>query len=171
MIFTRMYGVVQSKSLSATSLFRELCITHIMRSLNKLSSSLSVRNKRTRPPPRYLCLFRLPADKPLNQASAIVKVDMQPFQLHVDNHSSYCVSNNWAEFPKGVVPFDTKVSGIGGSVTVRHKGIVQWVWENDLGQTTIHDIPDNLFMPNSPDRILSPQHWAQVRASRDKDYS
>ena len=70
-----------------------------------------------------------------------------------------------------MVPFNAKVSGIGGSVTVRHKGKGQWVWEDDLGQTTVHDIPDTLFMPNSPDHIFSPQHWAQVRASCDQDDS
>ena len=81
-----------------------------------------MRNKRTRPPPRTLCLFRLPADEPLNQASTMVNFGKQPSRLPVENHSSYCVSNMRADFPKGMVPFDAKVSGIGGSVTVMHKG-------------------------------------------------
>ena len=70
-----------------------------------------------------------------------------------------------------MVPFDAKVSGIGGSVTVSNKWTVKWVCEDDLGKTTVHDIPDTLFMPDSPDHILPPQHWDQVRASRDKDDS
>ena len=166
-----MYGVVQSKILSATSLFRALCITHIIRSLNKLSSSLSVRNKQTRPLPRILCLFRLMSDDPLNQSSTMVNFGTQPFRLCVDNHSSYCISKKRTELPKGIVLFDAKVSSIRSSVTVRHKGKVQWFWEDDLGHTTVHDIPGTLFMPDSPDRILSPQHWAQVRASPDQDDS
>ena len=115
-------------------LFRALFITHIMRSINKLSSSLSVHNKRTRPLPHTLCLFRVPVDEPLNQSSTMANFCTQPFQLRVDNHSSCCVSNKRVDFPKGVVPFDTKVSDIGGSVIVRNKGTVQWVWEDDLGR-------------------------------------
>ena len=153
-----MYGVVQSKNLSATLLFRAICITHVIRYLNKLSSSLSVRNKRTRSPPRTFCLFRLPDDKSLNRASTMVNFGTQPLRLRVDNHSSYCVSNKRADFPKGMVPFYAKVSDIGGSVNVRHKGTFQWVWEDDLGQTTVHNIPDTCFTPNSPDLILSPHH-------------
>ena len=70
-----------------------------------------------------------------------------------------------------MVPFDTKFSGIVGSITVRHKGTVQWVWEDDIGQTTIRNIPYTLFMPDSPDSILLSQKWAQVRASRNQDES
>ena len=101
----------------------------------------------------------------------MVNIGTQPFRLRVDNHSPYCNSNKRTEFLKGMVPFDAKVSGIGGSVTVRHKGTVQWVWDDNLVQTTVYDIPDTLFMPDSPARILSPHHWAQGRASRDKDDS
>ena len=81
--------------------------------------------------------------------------------VRVDNCSSFCVSNDKHDF-ESLEPFQATVRGIGGAlVTVHQRGTVRWKWENDLGQTTTHVIPNTLFMPTNPCRILSPQHWSQ----------
>ena len=82
----------------------------------------------------------------------------------IDNHSSYCVSNNKQDFVGQLEPMNANIKGVGGSVKVRYKGAVKWQWETDLRQVTTHFIQDTLFMLTSPDRILSPQHWSQQRA-------
>ena len=63
------------------------------------------------------------------------------------------------------------VRGINGIVQIRFKGTVRWSWEDDMGQVHQQNIPDTIFMPTAPERILSPQHWSQVRAALENDRS
>ena len=84
-------------------------------------------NNRLGPSRCILCLYAPPIDKPLRLTSTSASFGMHPFSLHIDNHSSYCVSNQWANFPKGMVPFHAKVFGIERIFTVRNKGTVQWI--------------------------------------------
>ena len=86
----------------------------------------------------------------------------------MDNHSSYCVSPSKKDFVGKLIPISANIRGIRGNVKIRYKGTVKWKWEDDLGQTTTHLVPNTLFMPTSPDRILSPQHWSQQQSDTDK---
>ena len=90
--------------------------------------------------------------------------DTDSYPIRIDNHSSYCVTNNRNDFIGDLIPFRASIKGIVGSVKVKYRGTVKWSWQDDNGQVTTHYIPDTLYMPTSPDRILSPQHWSQDRA-------
>ena len=89
--------------------------------------------------------------------------DTDSYPIRIDNHSSYCVSNTRSDFVGPLQPIKASVKGIGGAVSVRSKGTVKWSWEDDMGVITHHLIPNTIFIPSSPDRILSPQHWSQER--------
>ena len=78
------------------------------------------------------------------------------YPIRIDNHSSYCVTNERKDFIKPLLPIKANIKGIGGDVQVRYKGTVRWTWQDDMGRITTHTIPDTLLMTSSPDRILSP---------------
>ena len=100
----------------------------------------------------------------------MTRYDTDSFPIRIDNHSSYCVTNNKRDFVGPLKPLHANVKGIGGTVNVQYKGTVRWQWEDDFGRTTAHYIPDTIYMPSSPDRILSPQHWSQNKV-QDRDDS
>ena len=58
---------------------------------------------------------------------------------------------------------DIKVRGIGGTVTATYKGTVEWKIEDNDGKVHVFRITDTYLNEGSPYRLLSPQHWAQVR--------
>ena len=101
---------------------------------------------------------------------SMTRYDTHSFPIRIDNHSSYCVTNNKRDFVGPLEPLHANVKGIRGTVNVRYKGTVRWQWEDDFGRTTAHYIPDTIYMPSSPDQILSPQHWSQNKV-QDRDDS
>jgi hypothetical protein len=46
------------------------------------------------------------------------------------------------------------------------KGTLRWHWEDDTGQVHQFDIPDSYYVPNSTQRLLSPQHLARILKSK-----
>ena len=109
------------------------------------------------------------ASKKLSNLPCLAAFDTDSYPIRIDNHSSYCVTNNKHDFIGNLQPFHASIKGIGGSVSVKQKGTVAWSWEDDNGQVTTHHIADTLYMPSSPDRILSPQHWSQDRVAFNDD--
>ena len=58
-------------------------------------------------------------------------------------------------------PINRKIKGIGGSLGNIQRGTLRWTIEDDLGRKHDLQIPNSLYVPDSPSRLLSPQHWAQ----------
>ena len=64
------------------------------------------------------------------------------------------------------------VQGIGGTrVQAAYTGTIKWQWQDDMGVNTTHLIPNSVYVPDSRDKLLSPQHWAQERAKSVGDHS
>lgn len=105
----------------------------------------------------------------LNELPRSAKFDTDSFHIRIDSHSSYCVSNSIKDFIGPLTPIAARITGIGGAVKVTKMGTVRWKWEDDMGVPSTHVIKNTLFMPFSPDRILSPQHWSQEKAYDDSD--
>ena len=117
--------------------------------------------RRMKPPWRNQTTTLSVLQTELTTSAKTTTYDTDSYPIRIDNHSSYCVSPSKKDFVGKLTPISANIRGIGGNVKIRYKGTVKWKWEDDLGQTTTHLIPNTLFMPTSPDRILSPQHWSQ----------
>jgi len=92
----------------------------------------------------------------------IVVFDAKFYLLAVDNHSSCCMSNNINDFVGPLVDKRVRMKGVqGASVYSKVIGTVKWKIEDDNG--IIHDryIKDTLYVPESMQRLLSPQQWVQ----------
>ena len=51
----------------------------------------------------------------------------------------------------------------GDNVAVTAVGTIRWSFDDDNGMTHTFLIPGSLYIPSSPARLFSPQHWAQER--------
>jgi hypothetical protein len=51
----------------------------------------------------------------------------------------------------------------GDKVAVKAVGTIRWTFDDDDGVSHAFLIPGSLYIPDSPARLFSPQHWAQER--------
>ena len=64
---------------------------------------------------------------------------------------------------------DTKwtIKGFLGATTQTFKrGTLKWKWEDDRGITHTFLIPGTFYIPDTNQRLLSPQHWAQTQKDK-----
>jgi hypothetical protein len=66
-------------------------------------------------------------------------------------------------------PVRQRVKGLGGVLDGLRTGTIEWTIEDDEGMPYVIKLPGSLYVPNSPSRLLSPQHWAQT-ASGDQPW-
>ena len=93
---------------------------------------------------------------------ATTNFDTDSFPVCVDTGASYCSTISTNDFLPGTkVQCDVAVTGL-GTHQVTSKGTVKWCFQDDVGQQHCFTIPDVLHLPHLPNRLLSPQHWAQT---------
>ncbi len=88
--------------------------------------------------------------------------DSDSFWIAVDNCCSRCITNNLSDFVSPPTRVNVSVRGIGGSVTANLVGTVKWSIEDDSGVVHTFLITNTFYNADSPYRLLSPQHLAQV---------
>lgn len=88
--------------------------------------------------------------------------DTDSFPLYVDNCASSSVTNSLSDFIKAPRKSDKVIQGINGMVNAIQVGTVQWHILDDFGEKHTLILPNTYYVPHSPHRLLSPQHWAQV---------
>ena len=82
--------------------------------------------------------------------------------IHVDNCASRCITNDRTDFIKTPKQVVGRVKGMGSNnVSVQGIGTIKWVIDDDNGRKHEFLIPGSLYIPDSPARLFSPQHWAQ----------
>jgi hypothetical protein len=91
----------------------------------------------------------------------IARFDSDSRPIRIDNCASFCISNEKKDFVSPLRPLNRKLKGIGGTLNNIQSGTIQWAIEDDMGRTHQIRIPNSLYVPESPSRLLSPQHWAQ----------
>ena len=89
--------------------------------------------------------------------------DSDSFKVAVDNCASVTMTHCKEDLlPDTITPVhNVRVRGVGGYVPITHKGTVNWRFEDDNGRVHEFLIPNCYLVPHLPQRILSPQHWAQ----------
>ena len=82
--------------------------------------------------------------------------------IRIDNCASYSISFDKNDFITPLKPVRQKVKGLGGVLDGLQTGTIEWMVEDDEGMPYVIKLPGSLYVPNSPSRLLSPQHWAQT---------
>lgn len=95
--------------------------------------------------------------------AACHRCDADSCTTAVDNCSTRCITNSLMDYIEPPTPVDVSVKGIGGNSSATHVGTVKWSIADDAGVEHDWIIPQTCFNPQSPCRLLSPQHWAQSR--------
>jgi GAG-pre-integrase domain len=92
------------------------------------------------------------------------RFDSDSVVIHVDNCASRCITNSLTDLVKPPQKVIGRVKGMGGDkVAVAAVGTLRWTFDDDDGMTHAFLIPGSLYIPDSPARLFSPQHWAQER--------
>ena len=82
--------------------------------------------------------------------------------LRIDNCATRSISPYTEDFIGKLTPLpNRKVQGIGGKVGRLMSGTIKWDIEDDEGVVHSIRIPNSIYLPQAPSRLLSPQHWAQ----------
>jgi len=84
--------------------------------------------------------------------------------IRVDNCASYSITHDLSDIVGPMEPLQRPIKGLGGPIDGAQKGTIRWVIEDDDGRPQEVLLPGGIYLPNSPSRLLSPQHWAQVTA-------
>jgi hypothetical protein len=98
------------------------------------------------------------------QTQQTTRFDSDSVTIHVDNCASRCITNSLQDFVKPPQKVIGRVKGMGGDkVAVTAVGTVRWRIDDEEGISHSFLIPGSLYIPESPARLFSPQHWAQER--------
>ena len=90
------------------------------------------------------------------------RFDSDSKMIRIDNCASYSISHDLEDFVKPPEAIDKRIKGIGGTLSNVKQGTIKWFIEDDSGKKHKLLLPNGLYIPESPLRLLSPQHWAQV---------
>ena len=95
----------------------------------------------------------------------MARFDSDSYVIHVDNCASRCITHSLSDFVRPPQKVVERVKGMGGDkVAVSAVGTIRWwTFDDDEGTTHAFLIPRSLYIPESPARLFSPQHWAQER--------
>jgi len=90
------------------------------------------------------------------------RFDSDSKKIRIDNCASYSISHDLEDFVKPPKAIDKRIKDIGGTLSNVKQGTIRWFIEDDSGKKHMLLLPNGLYLPESPSRLLSPQHWAQV---------
>jgi len=89
------------------------------------------------------------------------KFDTDAVPVKIDNCASACMTNSLNDFVEPPKRINVPIGGIGGPVQATHKGTLRWTFDDDQGRPHTFLIPNSYYTPDTPYRLLSPQHWAR----------
>ena len=85
-------------------------------------------------------------------------MDMESFQIAIDNHLSCCMSNEVLDFVGPLTPTTIKIKGFQGLWTMAHDiGKLKWEIEDDHGKVHEFVIDMALYVTNTEQRLFYSQ--------------
>ena len=104
-----------------------------------------------------------------HRSRKLIPFDSDSDIIGIDNRCSGCISHVKEDFRGTLKKSNKIIHGFGGSeVSHIQEGTLYWTWDDDDGIPHDMVIPDSYYVPTGQIRLLSPQHWAQTRAGKDK---
>ena len=91
------------------------------------------------------------------------RFDSDSFYIAVDNCASTSFTNNKQDFIGTPRTINGTITGI-GKAQAKLQGTVKWDITNDTGCMHAFTIPNVVYNPDLPWRLLSPQHLAQSKS-------
>jgi hypothetical protein len=86
------------------------------------------------------------------------------FVIGVDTMASRTMMNSKEDFIEGTLNKSHILIQDNAGTTIAHlEGTIQWKFQDDQGYLHCIKIPGTIYSPTAPFRILSPQHWNEVR--------
>jgi hypothetical protein len=98
--------------------------------------------------------------------------DTDSLEVMIDNCCSRTLSGHKSDFIKDTLRTVTNMavegySSTGNLETVTHAGTIRWYIIDDKGNSCEMLIPNSLYVPTNQNRLLSPQHLAQVMGEHE----
>ena len=88
--------------------------------------------------------------------------DSNSVVIHVDDCATRCITNSISDFIRPLQKVIGRVKGMGGDkIAVTAVGTIRWRVDDEDGTSHSFLILGSLYIPESPARLFSPQHWAQ----------
>jgi hypothetical protein len=105
--------------------------------------------------------------------NVLMPLDSDSVEVKIDNCCSRTLSGHKTDFIKGTLKPVHNLSVEGYSTTgefepVTHEGTIKWTVLDDNGTRCELIIPKSLYVPTNDNRLLSPQHLAQVLHGKEK---
>ena len=98
-----------------------------------------------------------------NRAAHEVGFDTDAKRILVDNCATASITNNIMDCATKPIQIKRKVKGIAGSYQPDiYETTIRWDIEDDDGKIHQITLPRSYYIPSTPTRLLSPQHWAQT---------
>jgi hypothetical protein len=101
---------------------------------------------------------------------AQMEFDTDSYEILIDSCCSHSLTNSKEDFIEPPVKSKVRVRGCNGHTNSTMVGTVKWRVKDDNGK--IHNIilPNTYYSPSVETRLLSLQHWAQVRGKKRDTY-
>jgi hypothetical protein len=115
-------------------------------------------------------LYVIEAKSAMQKRRAQMEFDTDSYEILIDNCCSHSLTNSKEDFIEPPVKSKVRVRGCNGHTNSTMVGTVKWRVKDDNGK--IHNIilPNTYYSPSVETRLLSPQHWAQVRGRKRDTY-
>jgi hypothetical protein len=116
-------------------------------------------------------LYVIEARSATQKRRAQMEFDTDSYEILIDHCCSHSLTNSKEDFIEPPVKSKVRVRGYNGHTNSTMVGTVKWRVKDDNGK--IHNIilPNTYYSPSVETRLLSPQHWAQVRGKKRDTYS
>jgi hypothetical protein len=92
-----------------------------------------------------------------------VQFDTDSYDILIDNCCSHTLTNDINDYIEPPVKSEVKVRGYNGETNSTMVGTVKWKIKDDNGKVHNFILPNTYYSSSVETRLLSPQHWAQVK--------
>jgi len=99
-----------------------------------------------------------------------MEFDTDSYEILIDNCCSHSLTNDINDFIEPPVKSKVRIRGYNGQTTSTMVGTVKWKIQDDNGKIHNFILPETYYSPTVETRLLSPQHWAQVKAKKRDAY-
>jgi hypothetical protein len=99
-----------------------------------------------------------------------IEFDTDSYDILIGNCCTHSLTNEINDFIEPPVKSKVKIRGYNGQTTSTMVGKVKWKIQDDNGKIHNFILPDTYYSPTIETRLLSPQHWAQVKAKKRDAY-
>jgi hypothetical protein len=99
-----------------------------------------------------------------------IEFDSDSYERLIDNLCSHSLTNSKKAFIEPSVKCKGRVRGYNCHTNSTMVGTVKWRVKDDNGKVHSIILPNTNYSPSVETRLLSPQHWAQVRGRKRDTY-